>query len=99
QFGPPLAVDADSRGTAPGPGRQRADGAAGAAPGDSDSSEDGCPLARLSRTRSRRQRSRRTDSDRLVSVSAGRAVAPADRTGLVVVRGPGRPPLYPGAAR
>ncbi len=32
-------------------------------------------------------------------VAAGRAVAPADRTGLVVLRGPRRPPLHPGAAR
>ena len=28
-----------------------------------------------------------------------RAMAPADRTGLVVLRGPRRPPLHPGAAR
>ena len=32
-------------------------------------------------------------------VAAGRAVAPADRTGLVVVRGPRRSPLHAGAAR
>ena len=32
-------------------------------------------------------------------IAAGRAVAPADRTGLVVLRGPRRPPLHPGAAR
>src|SRR2546426_659880 len=32
-------------------------------------------------------------------VAAGRAVAPADRTGLVVLRGPRRPPLHPRAAR
>ena len=33
------------------------------------------------------------------AVAAGRAVAPADRTGLVVLRGPRRSPLHPGAAR
>ena len=44
-------------------------------------------VARLSRTGSRRHRSRRADRDRLVRVAAGRAVAPADRARLVVVRG------------
>ena len=65
----------------------------------SGSSRDRSRLARLSRTRARRHRSRRADRDRLVGVAAGRAVAPADRTGLVVLRGPRRPPLHPGAAR
>src|SRR5262249_57073664 len=35
----------------------------------------------------------------LVGAPAGGAVAPAGRAGLVVVRGPGRPLLHPGAAR
>ena len=56
-------------------------------------------VARLSRTRARRHRSRRADRDRLVRIAAGRAVAPADRTGLVILRGPRRPSLHPGAAR
>ena len=43
-------------------------------------------VAGLSRTRPRRHRSRRADRDRLGEVAAGRAVAPADRTGLVVLR-------------
>ena len=47
-------------------------------------------LARLPRARPRRRRARRADRDRLVGVAAGRAVAPADRTGLVVLRGPRR---------
>ena len=76
-----------------------ADNEPAALPSAVTASEERRRLARLSRTRSRRHRSRRTDRDRLVSVAAGRAVAPADRTGLVVVRGPRRPPLYPGAAR
>ena len=42
---------------------------------------------------------RRTDQDRLVRFAAGRAMAPADRTGLVLLRGPRRPHLHPGAAR
>ena len=47
----------------------------------------------------RRHRSRRADRDRLVQVAAGRAVAPADRTGLVVLRRRRRRPLHAGAAR
>ena len=60
---------------------------------------DASDLARLSRTRSRRRRPRRADRDRLGEVAAGRAVAPADRPGLVLLRGPRRSPLHPGAAR
>ena len=56
-------------------------------------------MARLSRTRARRHQPRRSDRNQLVCPAARRAVAPADRTGLVVLRGPRGPPLYPGAAR
>ena len=72
---------------------------AGDAPVGSGSRGDRSRLARLSRTRSRRDHSRCADRDRLVSVAAGRAVAPADRTGLVFLRSPRRLPLHPGAAR
>ena len=47
----------------------------------------------------RRRRSRRDHRDRLVQVAAGTGLAPAHRTGLVVVRGPRRSPLHAGAAR
>ena len=56
-------------------------------------------VARLSRTRPRQRHSRRADRHRLVRIAAGRDLAPANRTGLVVVRGPRRPPLHAGAAR
>ena len=56
-------------------------------------------VARVSRTRSRRHRSRRADRDGLVQVAAGRVVAPADRTRLVVVRGRRGCPLHAGTAR
>ena len=39
------------------------------------------------------------DRNRLVCLATGRAMATADRTRLVVLRGPWRPPLHPGAAR
>ena len=61
--------------------------------------EHGRRLARLSRTEARRRHSRRADRNRLVPVEAGRTVAQADRTGLVVLRGPRRSHLHPGAAR
>src|SRR5262249_40778073 len=93
----PLAVGADPRGTAPGPGRQRA----GGAPLDSDGGEDRRRLARLSRTRSRRRRPRRADRDRLVGGPAGGAVAPAHRTRVGVVCGaaPAPTPRGGGATR
>ena len=56
-------------------------------------------MARLSRTRARRHHSGRADQHRLVVGAARRAVAPADRAGLVIFRGPRRPPLHSGAAR
>ena len=56
-------------------------------------------VAGLSRTGTRQQRSWRAHRDRLVRVAAGPDVAPADRAGLVVLRGPRRPPLHPGATR
>ena len=56
-------------------------------------------LAGLSRTRARRHHSRRADRNRLVDVAAGRALAPADRTWLVVLRRARRPGLHAGAAR
>ena len=56
-------------------------------------------VARLPRPRSRRRRPRRPDRDRLVAVAAGRDVAPADRTRLVVVRRQRRSALHAGAAR
>ncbi len=56
-------------------------------------------MARISGRRARRHRSRRPNRHRLVAVPAGADLAPADRTGLVVVRGPRRPSLHAGAAR
>ena len=56
-------------------------------------------VARLPRPATRRHRPRRAHQHRLVGVAAGRDVAPADRTGLVVVRGPRRSALHAGAAR
>ena len=67
--------------------------------GRSVNNREGSRLARLSRSRARRHRSRRPDQHRLVHLAAGRNVAPADRTGLVILRGPRRPSLHPGAAR
>ena len=82
----------DFRGAGRGQSRQRGEGEPAAAKGRSR-------LARLSRTRPRQRRPRRADRDRLVCIAAGRAVASAGRTGLVVLCGPRRPPLHPGAAR
>ena len=62
-------------------------------------SEDRRGLARLPRTPPRRHRLRRPDRDGLVRLAAGPDVAPSGRAGLVVLRGPGRPFLHPGAAR
>ncbi len=56
-------------------------------------------LARLPRPRSRRHRSRRAHRHRLVGVAAEGTVAPADRSGLVVVLRPRRRLLHAGAAR
>jgi len=85
----------DSQGTGLDPSPRPASGT----PGGFGRREDGRQLARLSRTWARRCRSRRAYRDRLGGIAAGRAVAPADRTGLVVLRGPWQPHLYPGAAR
>ena len=57
-----------------------------------------CRVAGLSRIRARQHHPRRADRHQLVPVAAGRDVAPADRTGLVVLRGSRRPPLHAGAA-
>ena len=133
----PLALDADSGATAPGPGRrgrrcrlrhassspraQSSDTARNARrrrnrrrsrqspelPGkpaaraadtaERESRSCGLPRTRrdppsrvagLSRTRSRQRHSRRANQHRLVGIAAGRDVAPADRTRLVVVCGP-----------
>ena len=144
--GSPLAVDADSRGAAPGPGRRRAGGPvtrsrrrgmpverltdpAGVEPSAPAPPPAAAPAPRRPGAGSRCRRARRTAcgarrpppraptgpafadpardgivrgvriDDRLVPDAAGRAVAPADRTGLVVLRGRRRPPLHPGAAR
>jgi hypothetical protein len=67
--------------------------------GHSGRGREGGRLAGLSRTPARQRHSRRADRDGLVEVAAGRALAAADRAGLVLVRGPRRRPLYPGAAR
>ena len=56
-------------------------------------------VARLSRSQSRRHRSRRAHQDRLDVFAAGPTVAAADRTGLVVVRRRRRSALHAGAAR
>ena len=72
---------------------------AGGALRGSGGSAAGGRLARLSRSRARRHPARGADRDQLVGDAARRAVAPADRTRLVVLRGPRRPPLHPGAAR
>ena len=56
-------------------------------------------MAGLSRTRARQHHSRRADRNGLVEVASGRALAPADRTWLVVLRRARRPGLHAGAAR
>ena len=73
--------------------------AATSTPAPAAAGGDGSRLAGLPRSRARQHRSRRDDRDGLVEVAARRALAPADRTGLVVLRGQGRPLLHPGAAR
>ena len=62
-------------------------------------SDQASRVARLSRTRARRRHPRRAHRDRLVRVAARPDVAPANRTGLVVLRGQRRSPLHAGAAR
>ena len=61
--------------------------------------DDAGRVAGLSRARARQRRSRRADRDGLDEVAAGRDLAPADRTGMVILRGARRSPLYAGAAR
>ncbi len=56
-------------------------------------------VVRLSRTRARRRRSRRTHPDRLVRLSTCSDVAAADWTRLVILRRSRRLALYPGTAR
>ena len=56
-------------------------------------------LARLSRTRSRQHRSRCAHRHRLVANAARAAVASADRTRVVVLRGARQRDLHAGAAR
>src|ERR1035438_6168212 len=107
--GPPARRLGGAPGAAPaGPGGSEPSGEtaggqtgqrAGGASAGSRGSGDGTHLARLSRTPSRRCHSRRADQNRLDCVAAGRAMAPAGRTGLVVLRGSRRPHLHPRAAR
>ena len=56
-------------------------------------------VARLPRPRARRRRARRPTRYGLERPPAAGAVAPADRTGVVVLRRARRPHLYAGAAR
>ena len=60
--------------------------------------DDASRVAWLSRTRARQASSRRADRDGLVAIAAGRDVAPANRTGLVVVRRRRGSSLHTGAA-
>ena len=90
-----MALVGNFRGTALGRNRRRAGGALIGC----DISGDRSRLAWLSGARPRRHHFGSAHRNRLVRVAAGRAVASADRARLVVLCGPWRPPLHPGAAR
>ena len=68
-------------------------------PSHPDWNGDRSRLARPARSAPQRHHPRRTDRDRLDSLSAGGVVAPTDRTRRFFLRGPGRLPLHAGAAR
>ena len=81
------------------PSRQRPTAPAMSERASGDARPHASRMAWLPRTRSRQRDSRRADQYRLVGVAAGADLAPADRTGLVVVLGERRSALHAGATR
>ena len=92
----PTTAPAGKASAAPTPAPAPATMAEPAAAVGSDESARG--VARISRARARQRDPRHADRDGLVQVAAGPVVAAQDRTGLVVLRGPRRSHLHPGAA-